>query len=235
MVLMKIAFYNVDLGYIDFLKKYEYKERGFTRVPNVQYRSGNNKFFYGTVLNISGIDYFVPISSKTHNRQDDILIKSKDKCKSEDGTLRFAYMLPVPHQCLSMLDISKISDYTRKERVRKELAFCRKNKDKIEKQAQLTYYRILSGKHIGLNQNSCEFKVLEEAYIQYCIDKNIDLPKEIVNKESDRLSEQKMNCPSKTTFPLSRDMIKKNAKAISSKHSEHQPALKNKKHNNNLS
>ena len=44
-----------------------------------------------------------------------------------------------------------------------------------------------------------------------------------------------MNCPSKITFPLSRDMIKKNAKAISSKHSEHQSAQKNKNHNNNLS
>lgn len=169
---MKIAFYNVDLEYIDFLKKYEYKERGFTRVPNVQYRSGNNKFFYGTVLNINGMDYFVPISSKTHNRQDDILIKSKDKYKAEDGTLRFAYMLPVPHQCLSMLDISKISNYTKKERIRKELAFYRKNKDKIEKQAKITYDRITSGKHAGLNQNSCDFKTLEKAYIQFCIDNN---------------------------------------------------------------
>ena len=44
---MKIAFYNVDLEYIDYLKQYETSVRGFTRVPNVNYRSGNNKFFYG--------------------------------------------------------------------------------------------------------------------------------------------------------------------------------------------
>ena len=62
---MKIAFYNVDLEYIDYLKQYETSVRGFTRVPNVNYRSGNNKFFYGTVLNINRIDYFVPISSRT--------------------------------------------------------------------------------------------------------------------------------------------------------------------------
>ena len=53
---MKIAFYNVDLDYIDYLKKFESAHRGFTRVPNVQYRSGNSKFFYGTVLNIQRID-----------------------------------------------------------------------------------------------------------------------------------------------------------------------------------
>lgn len=32
---MNINFYNVDLKYIDFLKKYETNKRGFTRVPNV--------------------------------------------------------------------------------------------------------------------------------------------------------------------------------------------------------
>ena len=100
-------------------------------------------------------------------------------------------MIPVPNCCISTLVIDNIKDENRKILISKELAFCRKNKDKIEKQAQLTYDRILSGKHIGLNQNSCDFKVLEEAYIQYCIDKNIDLPKEVVNKDSDRLLEQK--------------------------------------------
>lgn len=40
---MKIAFYNVDLEYIDYLKQYETSVRGFTRVPNVNYRSGNNE------------------------------------------------------------------------------------------------------------------------------------------------------------------------------------------------
>ena len=94
---------------------------------------GNNKFFYGTVLRINGMDYFVPISSKSHNKQDDMPIKSKDTIKKEYATLRFAYMISVPNCCLNMLNISEINDYTRKERIRKELAFCRKRKDKIEK------------------------------------------------------------------------------------------------------
>lgn len=112
---MKIAFYNVNLDYIDYLKKFESAHRGFTRVPNVQYRSGNNKFFYGTVLNIQRIDYFVPISSKQHNREDDIQIKPKnDKYCKEYATLRFAYMLPIPHQYITMLNISEISNNTQK-------------------------------------------------------------------------------------------------------------------------
>lgn len=182
---MKIAFYNVDLDYIDYLKKFESAHRGFTRVPNVQYRSGNNKFFYGTVLNIQGIDYFVPISSKQHNREDDIQIKPKnDKYCKEYATLRFAYMLPIPHQCITMLNISEISNNTQKERVRKELAYCRKFKDKIEKQAEKTYHRIVDKVNDKLVHNSCDFKLLEQAYIKYCIDNGLELPKDLQTQET---------------------------------------------------
>jgi len=37
-------------------------------------------------------------------------------------------MLPIPHQCITMLNISEISNNTQKERVRKELAYCWKFK-----------------------------------------------------------------------------------------------------------
>lgn len=229
---MKIDFYYVNKDYIKYLKDYEKQHRGgFTCVPNIEY-ANRDKFVYGAVLEINKIKYYVPVSSQTKGKQDDILIR--DKKNIIKGSLRFAYMIPVPNCCISTLVIDNIKSENRKILVSKELAFCRKNKDKIQHQAQVTYDRILSGKHPNLNRNSCDFKVLEAAWIQYCIDNNIALPKEIVNKESDGLSE-KINCPQKTTSPLSRDMIKKNAKTISNKHSGHQPAQKNKNHNNDLS
>ena len=61
---MKINFYNVDKQYIEFLKNFEIQHRGFTCVPNIQY-TNNDKFVYGTVLEISNIKYYVPVSSKT--------------------------------------------------------------------------------------------------------------------------------------------------------------------------
>ncbi len=136
-------------------------------MPNVQYQSGNTKFFYGTVLTIEGMNYFVPISSKIHNRQDDI-INTNDKFKSKSGTLRFMYMLPIPKKCLSFLDLSQVQNYTQKERIRKELAFCRRNKDKIEKQAKHTYERIANRINDDLVRSSCDFKLLEKAYREYC-------------------------------------------------------------------
>lgn len=171
---MKINFYNVDLKYIEFLKKYETEHRGFTRVPNVNYHSNNNKFFYGAVLDVNGINYFVPVSSKTNPKQDDMVINIKDKKKTNYGTLRFAYMIPIPNKCLSLLIRDKLDNPVQSERIRKELAFCRKNKDKIEKQAQLTYERIINKVSEALAHNSCDFKLLEQAYIDYCIINNLE-------------------------------------------------------------
>ena len=160
-------FYRVDLEYIDFLKNYEIKNRGFTRVPNVNYHSRNNKFFYGAVLTINGIDYFVPVSSNTRVKQDDILIVVKDKRDPNYGTLRFAYMLPIPKACLHILIRDELNNPVQAERIRKELAFCRKNRDKILRQAKRTYDRIISNVSESLSHNSCDFSLLEKAYHEY--------------------------------------------------------------------
>ena len=95
--------------------------------------------FYGAVLKINDINFFVPVSSKLHYKQDDMLIKGKDKKSPYLGTLRFRYMIPVPTNCLSLLVRDDLSSAIQGERVRKELAFCRKNKDKISDQVKATY------------------------------------------------------------------------------------------------
>lgn len=38
------------------------------------------KFVYGSVLVINGINYYVPVTSKTKGKQDDILITDKKGC-----------------------------------------------------------------------------------------------------------------------------------------------------------
>ena len=173
----KICFYYIKTDYIDYLKKYESDHRNCTCVPNIKYYS-NEKFFYGTVLNVQGIDYYVPISSKTKGRQDDILIRNK---KGDiKGSLRFNYMIPVPNKSLSMLDL-KNGSFTEKQtiRIKEELAFCMRNKDKIQKQAQVTYDRIVEKTNTNLINNSCDFKLLETAYIIYCHDNDLPLSEEL--------------------------------------------------------
>lgn len=131
----KINFYYVDTNYIDFLKQAELAERGFTCVPNIQYAKQNRKFLYGAVLEVNDVRYFVPVSSQYGKHGEyNLNIKTKGNVKYK-GSLRFPYMIPVPNSCLKTLIIDDISDENRKIRTAKELAFCRKHKDKIENMA----------------------------------------------------------------------------------------------------
>lgn len=98
-----------------------------------------------------------------------MLIRAKNRPELIYGTLRFAYMIPIPKECLSMLIRDELNDSQKSLRIRNELAFCRRNKDKIVCQAELTYNRIISNKSSALNHNSCDFKLLAQAYIEYCI------------------------------------------------------------------
>ncbi len=165
----------MDNNYISHLKNKEIEQRGFTCVPNVVY-SNRDKFLYGSVLQVDGINYFVPISSRTgKNPQYNLDIKTDDKTNRIKGSLRFLYMIPVPTKCLVKLNINDISDSNEKARISKELAFCRRNKDKIEKYAKNTYNDVINKTNDKLVNNSCDFKLLEQAYIEYCKEHGINI------------------------------------------------------------
>ena len=175
----KIAFYYIDKSYLYYLKNVENSNRGFTCVPDIEY-SNNEKFFYGTVLNIDGINYYVPVSSKTKGKQDDILIRNKEN--KIIGALRFNYMLPVPNKCLTRLVLGSHFSESRIIRIKQELAFCNRNRNSIQDKALKTYNRITKLSIQGLNDNSCDFKLLENAYIVYCHDNDFPLSKELQEK-----------------------------------------------------
>ena len=75
---MEINFYYVKEEYIAFLKKAERDIRGFTCVPNTQYRS-RNKFLFGACLNVNGINYFVPVSHQIKYGDNNIVMKTKSE------------------------------------------------------------------------------------------------------------------------------------------------------------
>ena len=168
---LKIQFYCVSDEYIDFIKQYEKNKRGFTCVPNLKY-ANKDKFIYGSVLTVNGIPYFVPVSSKSNkNQQYNLNIKIDKVMIPFTGSLRFQYMIPVPNSCLINLKKNEHfqnADSLYKALVSKELAFCRRNKDKIEKMAQKTYDDFCNKKVGKLENNFCDFKLLEEAYREFC-------------------------------------------------------------------
>ena len=197
---MEVYFYYIKEDYIDFLKKYETAQRGFTCVPNAQYWN-TNKFTFGAVLEVNEERYFVPVSSYDKKQQDVILMtdkSSKNKGNKVLGSLRFAYMIPVPKRCIIKLDVNKMPTENSRIHVSKELSFCRRNRDKIQKQAQKTYNRVVGKKFPELTRNSCDFKLLEQAYIIYCQENSIDLPK-VLQEQIDSQSAQSEVSQTSTT------------------------------------
>ena len=187
---MDIDFYYVQDEYIAYLKQAEKLARGFTCVPNTQYRS-RNKFLFGACFQHNGINYFVPVSHQIKHGDNNIIMKTKPKKgKSfELGSLRFAYMIPVPKRCLVLLEIKNIPEYEQKRRINDELEFCRRNIGKIKRQAQKTFEAITSSKNDKILRNSCDFSVLQNAYISYCQENSIDLPK-VLQEQIDSQSAQ---------------------------------------------
>ena len=168
---MDVKFYYVNANYIEFLKKYEYNIRNFNSVPNVEY-ANNNKFFYGTVLKKNGINYYVPISHDINSSPNSIVMLTKPRRTKDKpfklGTLKFLYMIPVPNNQLIELNVNDIKDSDRRRRVIDELAYGNRNREKIFNQAQKTYDIVIATESQKLKRNSCDFKLLEEAYREFC-------------------------------------------------------------------
>lgn len=159
-------FYRINEKYIKFLQKYEMNSRGVTKVPNIKY-SDRNKFTFGAVLRVNGINYYVSVSSFSKKQEANILIRIIGDEKEIKGSLRFNYMVPVPDECLKKLVIKNEPDEKYRQLLNKEYRFCIDNAEKIQKKANKIYDMVINNRKQILTDNSCDFKILEEAYHKY--------------------------------------------------------------------
>lgn len=160
--MQKLNFYTVSLDYVSYLKKEEESRRGFSRVPNMDYGDKRKpKFLCGIVLQVNGMDYYVPVSSYKQKKPDNFLIE--DRNGRILASLRFNYMFPIPKGLAIERIISKEPDLAYRALLSQELRFCIKNQEQIQKLAARTYRRVILGKDPGLVKNSCDFVFLEEA------------------------------------------------------------------------
>lgn len=163
---MDLFFYDVDVDYVKYLKKFEMDKRGFTRVPDIEYQN-EKKMVCGVVLEIKGFKYYVPVSSYKTKQDNNILIRlDDDKFNQVKGSLRFNYMFPVYDEYISKRDFSKEKP-GRAEFLRRQWVFCNSIADDIKKMAMSTYNSVIEGKDKELVKASCAFKILEEAAINY--------------------------------------------------------------------
>lgn len=158
-------FYFISPELINYLKEYETKERGFTKVPNIEYDENHNpKFFIGTVLQIRNYKYFAPMSHYKFQKPNNVLINiQSDKKNPIKGSIRLNYMFPVKNEYLTKLKINNITDYKYKRLLMKELNFCNNNEELIEYTALNTYINVILKTDSDLINNSCSFSILEQA------------------------------------------------------------------------
>lgn len=153
-----LKFYDVNPNYINFLKQLD------TKVPDISYDT-NNKFVCGTVLNIKGTEYFVPVSHNTTLYRTSLGIYDHN---TVIATLRFSFMFPATDSVLTeknFNDIRKV-DAPYADLLSKEWLYCIHNEKKIQSKA-LSVYKMGTNEHHAMFKNCCNFKLLEEKYKEY--------------------------------------------------------------------
>ena len=159
-------FYRIDEEYNRFLQKYEKEKRGVTKVPNIRY-TDRNKFAFGAVMQVNGMNYYVSVSSFDKKQEANILIRVPGDEKEVKGSLRFNYMIPVPEECLEKLVIKDIEDEKYRLLVNKEYRFCIDNAERIQRKANKIYEMVTTNRKKILTDNSCAFHILEDGYREY--------------------------------------------------------------------
>ena len=129
-------------------------------VPNIRY-TDRNKFAFGAVMQVNGINYYVSVSSFDKKQEANILIRIPGDEKEIKGSLRFNYMIPVPEECIERLVIKDVEDEKYRLLLNKEYQFCMDNAERIQKKANKIYEMVITNRKQKLTDNSCSFSILE--------------------------------------------------------------------------
>ena len=161
-----MEFYRINEEYNQFLQRYEKEKRGVSKVPNIRYKD-RNKFAFGAVMEVNGINYYVSVSSFSKKQEANILIRVPGDEKEVKGSLRFNYVVPVPDECIEKLIIKDVQDEKYRMLLNKEYRFCVNNAQRIQKKANKIYEMVTENRKQILTDNSCDFRILEEGYREY--------------------------------------------------------------------
>ncbi|MGN8755706.1 type III toxin-antitoxin system ToxN/AbiQ family toxin [Blautia sp. HCP3S3_C4] len=159
-------FYRINEEYNRFLQRYEKEKRGVTKVPNIRY-TDRNKFAFGAVMQVNGMNYYVSVSSFDKKQEANILIRVPGDEKEVKGSLRFNYMVPVPDECIEKLVIKDVEDEKYRLLLNKEYQFCMNNAERIQKKANKIYEMVTTNRKQILTDNSCAFHILEDGCREY--------------------------------------------------------------------
>lgn len=154
-----LKLYRVKIDYIKYL--YEYDNR-VQYNPNREERYTQNRPYLGTVLQVNGFSYFVPLEHprKQHkNMKNNIYIYKIHNGKY--GILGFNNMIPIKETELIEFDINKEESQYRQILI-SQYHFCNKHIKEIIEKATDTYNAYTSNKNQFLKKVCCNFQLLEK-------------------------------------------------------------------------
>lgn len=119
-------------------------------------------------INEGYVQFLQEYEKKRRKKQEaNILIRIPGDKREVKGSLRFNYMVPVPDTCLEKFVIKDVQDEKYRFLLNKEYQFCINNAAKIQKKANKIYEMVTENRKQILTDNSCDFTILEQGYLEY--------------------------------------------------------------------
>lgn len=151
-----LKFYIVNDEYIEYISNFD---------KHVSWNKKQRRPYIGIVLEIEKYLYFAPLYSykEKYNKykENPSFIRIKDRKERCLSIIRFAEMIPVPKNCIKLLDFN-IRDEKYKNLLQAESDFINDNKIIIYKKAKKMYKNVVKIKNQFFINISCDFKLLEE-------------------------------------------------------------------------
>lgn len=166
----KLNFYIIDNDYITYLSQFD---------KHIAFNKNQKRPYIGVLIIVEGHYYFAPLFSPKpkHKTYKDNLTFFKIinlKTKNDLGIIRFSDMIPVPQECLYLLDI-KNKSYGYKRLLSEQYSYINKpeNKKKILDKSEKLYQIVTKPNKSKMTKFykdlSCNFKLLEQKSLEYNI------------------------------------------------------------------
>ena len=162
----KLNFYIIDDNYVSFLGQFD---------KHIAYNKNQKRPYIGVLIIVDNHRYFAPLFSpkpKHKTYKDNLTFFRINNSKNELGIIRFSDMIPVPQECVYLLNL-KDKSYGYKRLLSEQYSYINKtnNRIKIIEKAEKLYSIVTTDSKSKMSKFykdlSCDFKLLEEKSKEY--------------------------------------------------------------------
>lgn len=157
----KLKFYTINEDYIEYLSQFD---------SHVSWNKEQKRPYLGIVLKIENHLYFAPLYSYKVGydkyKENPTFMRIEDRKGKNIAIIRFAEMIPVPDNCLELLDFNARGEKYR-DLLQSESDFVNDNRAIIYAKAKKIYRNVVKIKIPFFIDISCNFEELEKRAKKY--------------------------------------------------------------------